>query len=197
MTASAAPPAPAVAQRLRWATLVVVVGWAVTVLPPVYAPRVLIGAAITVVGLVLVPLSSLPASVVPLARTWFLANVAALAIPVVGLFLSWPNATLLLGGAVALVATLHLAPIAGRRLAPELDDDEQQHSWATDLRLALAGDVALAVTAAAWALTAAAGAAVLAGLAVVAAGTAVGLYAWAGIRIGVDATRVGDWLRAG
>lgn len=175
--------------RLLWPAVAVAVGWVVVVLPAVYAPRVLVGAVAVIAGLVLLAGGPLPSGVRPVFQGWLVANAAALAVPVIGYFAGWPNATLLLGGFLALLATLHLGPLAGAKLGTAADDDALVAAWRNSLRLVLAGDAAMVITGIAWLANDAVGSVVLAGLAVAAMSAAALLYAWAALQQGVVATQ--------
>jgi len=173
--------------RLGIAVVCLVAGWSIVVLPTVYAPRVLVGVALAVAGLVLVPIRSLPAGAALPYRAWLVVNALALAIPVIGLFSSWSNGTLLLAGAIALVATVHLAALAGQRVTADAGLDDLARRFGTHLRIAALGDVVLLVSLALWALNGAVGSLVLAGGAVAGTSAATLLYGWAGLQVGVDA----------
>lgn len=173
--------------RLGIAVVCLVAGWSIVVLPTVYAPRVLVGVALAVAGLVLVPIRSLPAGAALPYRAWLVVNALALALPVVGLFSSWSNSTLLLAGAIALVATVHLAALAGQRVTADAGLDDLARRFGVHLRIAALGDAVLLVALALWALNGAVGSLVLAGGAVAGTSAATLLYGWAGLQVGVDA----------
>jgi hypothetical protein len=178
--------------RLLWPALAVAVGWVVVVLPAVYAPRVLVGAVAVIAGLVLLAGGPLPSRVRPVFQAWLVANVVALAVPVIGYFADWPNATLLLGGFLVVLATLHLGPVAGERLSSAAGDDDLTVAWRNTVRLVLAGDAAMAATGLAWLANSTigdVGSVVLAGLAVAAQSAAALVYTWAALQQGVVATQ--------
>lgn len=173
--------------RLGIAVVCLIAGWSIVVLPTVYAPRVLVGVALAVVGLVLVPIRSLPAGAALPYRVWLVINALALALPVIGLFSSWSNSTLLLAGVIALVASVHLAALAGQRVAADAGLDDLARRFGAHLKIAAVGDAVLLVALALWALDGAVGSMLLAGGAVAGTSAAALLYGWGGLQVGVDA----------